>query len=604
MPISVTKRPRNVNAYQAAAILYGDWGTSKAYVIGLAFALAGYSSFWYIGAVSLLIALVGINYITICKFSPTGGGVYASARRKSEVLALVAAFFLIADYIVTAALSALSCFEYLGVANPAAWAMGSIIFIGALNYFGPRHSGNLALVVAITTFTVVLMLGIVSIPFVGDAIANLRLPHEGAWGNWTVFVGIIVALSGIESIANNTGVMQLDPGSTEANPSVHQTSKKAILWVMIEVTFFTAFFGLMMNAIPGLQITDDQVLAPDNTNVRDSMLRYMGDYFVSHGWGSNAAGNLFGFVISAVFAILLLSAVNTAIVALVSLIYVMSRDGEMPAILSNLSRFGVPIYPLIVAAIAPAAILIFVHDIPSLADLYAVGFVGAIATNIGVNAYDKTIPMRIWERWMMWFTFVIMISIEITLLIDKPHARRFVLAIMSAGLVLRALVIEHRQRQWAEKRVKLKHASLFTDDTRVPLHSGAILCAVRTTGKTLHYSMEEAKKFNQPLYVLFVREQKYITEGDKNKTWVDDEEASHIFSYAKDYIIDAVPLKFFYVVSDSPADSIVQIAEKLQVSRLILGRPRQSTMLQALRGNVVQEITEILPKDIDLIVIS
>jgi hypothetical protein len=48
MILGKTKRPRNVDAPRAAAILYGDWGTSKAYVIGLAFAIAGYSSFWLI----------------------------------------------------------------------------------------------------------------------------------------------------------------------------------------------------------------------------------------------------------------------------------------------------------------------------------------------------------------------------------------------------------------------------------------------------------------------------------------------------------------------------------------------------------------------------
>src|SRR4051794_30806079 len=35
------KRPRNIDATRAVAILYGDWGTSKAYVIGLAFAVGG-----------------------------------------------------------------------------------------------------------------------------------------------------------------------------------------------------------------------------------------------------------------------------------------------------------------------------------------------------------------------------------------------------------------------------------------------------------------------------------------------------------------------------------------------------------------------------------
>ena len=36
-------RPRNVDWKRAAALLYGDWGTSKAYVIGLAFLAAGFS---------------------------------------------------------------------------------------------------------------------------------------------------------------------------------------------------------------------------------------------------------------------------------------------------------------------------------------------------------------------------------------------------------------------------------------------------------------------------------------------------------------------------------------------------------------------------------
>ncbi len=36
-------RPRNVDWKRAAALLYGDWGTSKAYVIGLAFIAAGFS---------------------------------------------------------------------------------------------------------------------------------------------------------------------------------------------------------------------------------------------------------------------------------------------------------------------------------------------------------------------------------------------------------------------------------------------------------------------------------------------------------------------------------------------------------------------------------
>jgi amino acid transporter/nucleotide-binding universal stress UspA family protein len=603
MLITATKRPRNVNVFQAAAILYGDWGTSKAYVIGLAFALTGYSSVWLIGAVCLLMLLVGWNYITICKFSPTGGGVYASARKHSEVLALIGAFFLLADYLVTAALSSLSCFAYLGVANPVYWAIGSIILIGIINYFGPRHSGNIALIVALAAVIVVIILGVVALPFVGDAVHHIQPLPPGIWKNWDNFVGIIVAMSGIEAIANATGVMQLDPGSDEEHPSVHETSKKAILWVMIEVCFFTTFFGFMMNALPGLKIVDHQVLSPDNQTIRDSMLRYMGQFFVSHYWGGEAIGYLFGTLISIIFGVLLLSAANTAIVALVSLLFVMSRDGEMPKFFQFLTPFGVPRYPLLMTIIAICVILLFVHDIASLVNLYAVGFVGAIATNLGVNAYDHSLPMTKFERFFMWIAFLILVAVEATLFITKPDARRFAISVMAAGLLLRMLVAEYRHKQWMEKKVKLRHASLFSEDTRIPLHEGAILCAVRTIGKTLKFALEEAKQHHQPLYLLFIREQKIITAEDRNRTWLDDEEACEIFEYGKNNSSEG-DMKFFYAISDSPVEIIVDMAQKLHVSRLILGRPRHSVMLQLLRGNIVQEVAEILPPDVDLLVIS
>ena len=54
----------------------------------------------------VLVGLVGLNYIVICRHYPDGGGVYASVRHRSEIISLVGAFLLIADYLVTAALRA------------------------------------------------------------------------------------------------------------------------------------------------------------------------------------------------------------------------------------------------------------------------------------------------------------------------------------------------------------------------------------------------------------------------------------------------------------------------------------------------------------------
>ena len=47
-------------------------------------------------------------------------------------------------------------------------------------------------------------------------------------------------------------------------------------------------------------------------------------------------------------------------------------------------------------------------------------------------------------------TFVVMLLIETTLFIDKPHARTFVLSILGLGLLLRALVAERKEKAEAQ----------------------------------------------------------------------------------------------------------------------------------------------------------
>src|ERR1700719_3978169 len=380
IPTSV-KRPRNVDWKRAAAILYGDWGTSKAYVVGLAFAVAGYASFWLIAAMCVLTALVGINYMIICRLYPDGGGVYASVRHRSEVIAIVGAFLLIADYLVTAAISALSAFAYLGVPHPEKFAAIAILSIGLLNLLGPKNTGSLAFLVSMPTAVVVVALGLFSLPHMHEAAVHLQPLHGGFWQNWAGFVGIVLALSGVEAIANATGVMKLDPGSTDEHPSVVKTSTPAILWVMIEGCIFTALLGLAMHALGGLQIANGDVNAPHAEGVRDYMLRYMGEVFVSGTLGP-ALGHTFGIIVSVVFALLLLSATNTAIVDLIMIQFLMARDREMPSLFQRLNKWGVPSYGMLLATVVPMLLVLLVKDMAGLADLYAVGVVGAIATHL------------------------------------------------------------------------------------------------------------------------------------------------------------------------------------------------------------------------------
>src|SRR3954470_1528365 len=159
-------RPRNVDWKRAAALLYGDWGTSKAYVIGLAFVAAGFASLPIILAVCALTAVVAYNYIIVCAHFPDGGGVYSAAREQSRFLASVGALLLVANFIVTAALSGWSAVSYLGVPSryAAVATMGLVLVIGIVNFFGPKHSGSVSIWLAIPAVIVVLIIVVLSAP--------------------------------------------------------------------------------------------------------------------------------------------------------------------------------------------------------------------------------------------------------------------------------------------------------------------------------------------------------------------------------------------------------------------------------------------------------
>jgi len=607
---STTKRPRNVDWPRAAAILYGDWGTSKAYVVGLAFAVAGYGSFWLIAAMSVLTALVGMNYMVICRHYPDGGGVYASVRHRSEILSIVGAFLLVADYLVTAAISALSAFQYLGVPHPEIFAGLAILGIGGLNFFGPRHTGGLAFLVSLPTVIVVIVLGLVCIPHLGTAVHNLHPLEGGFLKNWNGFVGVVLALSGVEAIANATGVMKLNPGSDESKPNVSKTSTKAIVWVMLEVCVFTVLLSLAAHALFGLQVNKDDVDAPGHPGVRDYMLSYMAQIFVGGSFGATM-GHVAGWAVSIVFAFLLLSAVNTAIVDLIAIQFLMSRDRELPGVFQKLNKFGVPNLAVIAATVIPVVLVITVSDMAGLADLYAVGVVGAIATNLGATSTDRNVKLVGWERSLMFVTFLIMLAIEISLFIDKPGARIFAVSILAIGLFLRGLVVEvGKKREMAAASAAAAAAVpatpsvqpiLSVNGAKVEVDGAPMVCAIRGIGKTLEFAVEEAKLSHRPLYLLFIRALPVLSETDRNLRWQEDQEASDVFVQAKT-IAEGHPVFPCYAVSDSVADTIVDITATMGASLLILGAPVRNRLLNLLRGDLVQKVSDSLPEDIHLLV--
>src|SRR5213082_2545065 len=617
-------RPRNLDWKRAAALLYGDWGTSKAYVIGLAFVAAGFSSLPIILAVCALTGLVGINYAVICRHFPDGGGVYSAARSQGRLLAVVGALLLLADLTVTAALSGWSALTYItSGAEDVAWirmardhialtTIGMLLIMGLINFFGPKHSGSFAVALALPTAVIVVILVAISAPHFTTHFLEPR--HQSLGTVWVQFVGVILALSGAESIANLTGVMKLDPGSTMEHPSVARESLKAIIPVAIEVVFATALLGWAMLSLPSvlsstLHLTDKSEIAAVLAQRSEDMLRFIGEQFAAATF-SPAVGQIFGWIVGIVFFLLLLSAANTAIVAMIGLFYMMARDREMPRQFRRLNRHGVPMYPLLISIGLPAIVLLFVGNFTALAGLYAIGVVGAITVNVGSCAFNRTVGFTWYDRVLFGITFGILFFVELTLAHTKSDALFFVFVVVLSGLALRAYT--QKRQGLTTVTVTREVAQMVTPDleARVQprLQEGQkILVAARGITPVLGFALDEAQLRKATLCVLYVKEVAvyYTAAGTPlgRAKWQDDPEANAIMSLmlklGTDRDLCVVPV---YAVSPDAAATIVDLSATMGVDYLVIGATQRTALVNLLRGSVVTNVAQNLPDSIQLLI--
>jgi amino acid transporter/nucleotide-binding universal stress UspA family protein len=614
MSASGTHRPRNIGWARAASFLYGDWGTSKAYVIGFAFMAAQFSSFPIILAVCAFTGLVGYNYIIVCKHFPDGGGVYSAARDMSRVLAVLGSLLLLADFIVTAALSGWDAMIYLGVPRDYVKmaTLGLLVAIGFLNYFGPKHSGSLAVSLALPMVGVVVVIILLSLPY-------LTLDHLNHSSklltktNWVAFVGVILALSGVEAIANLTGVLKLDEGSNDELPIVAKTARKAIVPVAIEVVVGTALLGWAMLSL-------SPALTPTIEKRHEDILSYLGEHYGTlfwnqhvgtvFGWTGEHFGTSLGWLIGIVVGLLLLSAVNTAIGAMIGLIYMLARDGEMPKSFTRLNNHGVPWAPLVIAVGLPVILTCFTEDLDSLADMYAIGVVGAIAVNLGSCWYNKKLGLAWHERAIMGVTFLILFAVEVTIGKTKPAALFFAVCVVGIGFCLRAYAMKRAGLETVTMTKELASAVVPErwESLRININGDqSIMVAARGITPVLKFALEEARLRKGPLYVLYVKELSVTLPGPvgamERPRWQDDRRAAEIMygmlELGRKNSVQVIPL---YSVSDNPAVSILDLSATIGIDMLILGATHRQTFAALLKGNIVTEVAKNLPENIELII--
>lgn len=617
-----SERPRNVGWLQAAGLLFGDWGTSRLYVLGLALFFAGRSSFWLIVGMSLLILAVGWAYTQICRIYPDGGGVYTAAKHKSRTLAVVGALLLFADYTVTASLSVLDAFHYFGLHHavatsttaeevkkhaerndpkldagdklepdrksdpaeadvlfafnsPAFWAMIAIIVIGAFNLMGPKHTGGFALAAALGMIFITLLITAFALPQVPWRDLPARIGHlnHSPGEMWVSFVSIVLALSGVEAIANLTGVMK---------KPVSQTANKAIWIVAGEVAVFNILLAIFMVAIYPLN---------RDAHMND-MAAFLSFHFIGK-WGEWA--------VRIVGGCLLLSAGNTAITDMISVQYLMARDGELPRIMVKLNRFGVPWIPAVVATSVPVIVLLISHNIDALAALYAIGVIGAVAINVTLCAIHPRLR-HMSRKIPMMLLGIILLGIWITLARVKHEALIFVGVVMVLGLSARQFSKWFATRKGPQ--LSLLQTAIREQLTPEALGKPRILVGSYGSEALASAAFVEAKKESAALVVCFIREVHLSYKWDQTLNIDTDLAAQRTFArfleLGHQFGVPVIP------VYDMGHDSVELFAENAAMqgcSKVLIGSSRHGALYHLVKGHFQERLEAILPPEIPVQVI-
>ncbi|MEI7658839.1 MAG: universal stress protein [Phycisphaerae bacterium] len=604
-------RPRDLDWRHAGPLLFGDWGTSRLYVLGLAFYYTAHASVAYLAVMSMIMIAVAWAYTIICRCFPDGGGVYTAARKISPILSVVGATLLLCDFIVTAALSAVEAFHYFDA--PERWvthlSIVTIVVLGIVNWFGARTAGRLALVIALAAIGTSFVIGLLCIPFLRQGLSTVTLNPPGldsAMLRWESLVRMVLALSGVEAVANMTGMMK-EP--------VARTAKRTIWPVLIEVVLLNFIFGVALNAMPAVspiqkpqyvQLELEQRLTPEQIpqevrEYRETAVRMLAEVTSGHAFGP-AVGQVAGIVAGIVFGLLLLSAVNTAIMAMVSVLYSLGQDRELPRSLTVLNYSGVPWLGLVIATVLPAGVLMIVSDVKTLSEMYAIGVVGAIAINVCSCASNRDLAISAIERRGLWGLGALMVAIEATIIVDKPKATIFAGVIVGSVLAARFVLRRMTPAEPVPEPALGWLSELRTGPVDMRPDQARIMLAARGRDNA-EYAVDMARRRGAVLFVIFVRVLRVMdVQPGRVPTVESDPQAlealgSAVF-LAKQAGVKCVPI---YVTSTDIAGEILDYTVTFGCETLIMGKSRRGFFSRAVAGDVIASVVRHLPEGVSMV---
>lgn len=621
-------RPRTLKWTLAGPLLYGDWGTSRLYVLGLAFLATAHASVIYLAAIGLLMIGVSWAYTIVCRNFPDGGGVYTAARQLSPTLSVIGATLLLSGYIMTAAISVVEAFHYFGVPHGLTLPLSvlTLVLIGLINWFGAKSAGRFAFVIATAALAISAVMAVLAIPFFIRGVETIKFDYftsHSPGEAWVAFTGICLALAGVEAVANMSGLMK---------KPVDRTAKRTIWPVTLEVVMLNMVFGLALAglsfAVDGVSLAETHgshadliaelqagvaqgTVAPERL---EAVQRETAEYtnaamkVIAQDAGTHHFGERAGFVFSKVagitFGLLLLSATNTAIMAMVSVLFAMSQDRELPRGLGKLNYSGVPWVGLIVSVVIPVGVIAWTTDVTLLAKLYVLGVCGAITVTLLSCALNRELDIAGWRRGGLWVLGVFLAAVSLTIAVTQPISTAF-----SGGLI--AAVLGTR---WALSMARRGAPEPLDEPTRgwlAEVKSGVIdidpskpklMLAARGRYQS-EFAVDMARRRGATLFAIFVRTLRVMdVQPGRVPKVEEDRDAQQALGTTAVLAREAgVPFVPIYVTSPDIADEILDYTVTYGCDTLIMGKSRRSVFSRKLEGDVVTRVAEHLPDDVALI---
>src|ERR1700737_2379672 len=152
----ILRRRQRIGPFLCWAVVFADIGTSVYYTPGILYGRFGTRAAIFVAMTLLVFVLLAIKYAEVAIRYPEGGGVVTvSTRAFHPFVGLVGGMFILVDYFLTAALSALSGVIYLSVVFKSLGTVvvlgtvGGLVILALLNLVGVKASAEASAIFAV-----------------------------------------------------------------------------------------------------------------------------------------------------------------------------------------------------------------------------------------------------------------------------------------------------------------------------------------------------------------------------------------------------------------------------------------------------------------------